>query len=360
MDFAFVGQSDDKTFEWFSKGLLGAMERKGHRRVANGDGAKLIFNFFPSERPRPFRRRAQAIFVCSVTDFPHPFTNHVTQGYPMVPRSLANLVVGLVRNGRGSPDAHFITPEQGHYVVSGETDAERYFEQVYQRIKPMASSTLVIDNFFAPDLPEELWEGDEGTRSIGRAGRKLDELDLLPAPFPMDELLSPRDCRHLKRLFGMGGLSYGNLSARLDANSFWMSASGVDKSRLGRVGHDILLVRGYDAERNGMIVSHPPGVTPRRVSVDAIEHWMIYGEHPAVGAILHVHGWMEGIPSTDFNYPCGTRELGASVAAIVREADDSARCVVGLKNHGLTITGTSLDEIFERVEGRILRTVPME
>ena len=86
-----------------------------------------------------------------------------------------------------------------------------------------------------------------------------------------------------------------------------MSASGVDKSRLETIGRDILLVKGYDAERNGMIVSHPPGVEPRRVSVDAIEHWMIYREHPRVGAILHVHGWMEGIPSTDFNYPCGTR-----------------------------------------------------
>ena len=359
MDFAFVGHAGSRAFEWFAHGLLGVMIRQGHRRVADDDGAKLIFNFFPSEHPRPFRRRAQAIFVCSVTDFPHPFTDHIAQGYHMVPRSLANLVVGLVRNGRGSPDAHFITPEQGHYVVPGETDAECYFEEVYRRIRPMASSTLVIDNLFAPDLPEELWEGDDATRSIARAGRKLDEVDLLPAPFPMDDLLSPRDFRHLKRLFGIGGLSYGNLSARLDADSFWMSASGVDKSRLGRIGHDILLVRGYDSERNGMVVSHPSGVTPRRVSVDAIEHWMIYGEHPSVGAILHVHGWMEGVRSTDFNYPCGTRELGQAVADIVREADDPAKCVVGLKNHGLTITGKSLDEIFDRVEGKILRTVPM-
>ena len=109
-----------------------------------------------------------------------------------------------------------------------------------------------------------------------------------------------------------------------------------------------------------MVVSHPPGVEPRRVSVDAIEHWMIYREHPDVGAILHFHGWMEGIPSTEFNYPCGTRELGQAVADIVREANDPSRCVVGLKNHGLTVTGTSLDEIFERVEGKVLRTVPMD
>ena len=108
---------------------------------------------------------------------------------------------------------------------------------------------------------------------------------------------------------------------------FWMSASGVDKSRLLEVGRDILLVTGYDRERRAMLLSVPPGVEPRRVSVDAIEHWMIYREHPSVGAILHVHGWMEGVPCTAFNYPCGTYELAKAVADMVREAEDPARAV---------------------------------
>ena len=43
----------------------------------------------------------------------------------------------------------------------------------------------------------------------------------------------------------------------------------------------------------------------------------------------------------------------------MREAPDPARAVVGLKNHGLTITGRSLDEILERIEGKLIRTVPM-
>jgi ribulose-5-phosphate 4-epimerase/fuculose-1-phosphate aldolase len=68
---------------------------------------------------------------------------------------------------------------------------------------------------------------------------------------------------------------------------------------------------------------------------------------------------MEGVPCTAFNYPCGTCELAKAVADMVREAEDPARAVVGLKNHGLTITGRSLDEIFERTEGKILPSVPM-
>jgi ribulose-5-phosphate 4-epimerase/fuculose-1-phosphate aldolase len=218
---------------------------------------------------------------------------------------------------------------------------------------------LVIDNVFDQDLPEALWKGDEITHSIARTGKKLDALDLLPAPFPIEEILSERDRKHLKRLYGIGGLSYGNISARLDETRFWMSASGVDKSDLKEIGRDILLVKDYDAERRAMILSVPPGVEPRRVSVDAIEHWMIYREHPKVGAILHVHGWMDGIPSTEFNFPCGTYELGQAVADIVREHEDPSRAVVGLRNHGLTITGPSLDEIFDRIEGRILNVVPM-
>lgn len=359
MEFAFVGAANSSTFRWFAEGLREVMESEGHRYTDEPEQARLVFNFFAKGRPRPFRRHAQAVFVCAVTEFPQPFTDHIAQGYPMLPRALANLAVGLVPGGNGDPEAHFITMEQGHYVVENHTGRDRYFREVYARIEPMASSTLVIDNFFQDDLPEALWKGDAITASICRAGRQLDKLDLLPAPFPMDELLSPRDFRHIKRLFGIGGLSYGNISARYDEDWFWMSASGVDKSRLSRIGHDILMVKDYDAARNGMIVSHPPGVEPRRVSVDAIEHWMIYREHPDVGAILHVHGWMDGIRSTEFNYPCGTYELGKAVADIVREDPDPSRCVVGLKNHGLTITGTSLDEIFERVEGRILRTVPM-
>ena len=359
MDFTFVGSPDNETFRWFSAGLREAMRREGHRYVDDAGGAKLVFNFFPMGRPRPFRRNAQAVFVCAVTEFPHPFTDHIGQGYPTIPRALANLAVGLVPLGSGVPEAHFVTLEQGHYVVRHESGSDDdYFRQVYACVEPMASSTLVIDNFFEPDLPESLWNGDAITESICRAGGKLDELDLLPAPFPMDKLLAPRDFRHLRRIFGIGGLSYGNISARYDAGWFWMSASGINKSNLRAIGRDIMMVKCYDPERNGMVIGIPPGVEPRRVSVDAIEHWMIYREHPEVGAILHVHGWMEGIPSTDFNYPCGTRELGQAVADIVREADDPARCVVGLRNHGLTITGRGLDEIFERVGGKILRTVP--
>ena len=82
--------------------------------------------------------------------------------------------------------------------------------------------------------------------------------------------------------------------------------------------------------------------------------------HPEVGAIVHIHAWWrDPIPSTQVNYPCGTYELAAEVADLVRHAPDPSRAVIGLKNHGLTITGRSIPEIFARIDGMIVPQVPM-
>jgi ribulose-5-phosphate 4-epimerase/fuculose-1-phosphate aldolase len=362
MDFSLAGNHDDPRFKWFVDGIRTVMESKGHTFVPDADGASLVLNCFPRERPRPFRRRAQAVFLVGITDMDpgeKSVGERMPEGYPLLVRSLANLLIGLTGAEDEHPDVHFITPEQGYYKVSTNSDRREFFERVYRRIEPLATSHLVIDNIFEPDLPEELWDGDEITASIARAGQRLDAMNLLPAPFPIDKILSERDRKHLKRLYGIGGLSYGNISARFDETRFWMSASGVDKANLREIGRDILMVKDYDEEKGAIVLSVPPDVEPRRVSVDAIEHWMIYREHPEVGAILHVHAWLEGVPSTEFNYPCGTYELGVAVADIVREHDNPGRAVVGLKNHGLTITGESLDEIFDRVDGKLLQYVPM-
>ncbi len=107
------------------------------------------------------------------------------------------------------------------------------------------------------------------------------------------------------------------------------------------------------------MLSVPPGVEPRRVSVDAIEHWMIYQAHPEIGAILHVHGWLDGIPTTEFNFPCGTEELAVSVAAALAAEPDPAHAVIGLRNHGVTATGASLGEILERIGSSLQVSVPM-
>jgi ribulose-5-phosphate 4-epimerase/fuculose-1-phosphate aldolase len=280
-------------------------------------------------------------------------------------RALANVVVLVSADDR--PAAHFVTLEQGTATIDHTGDDAAFFRQVFTQLAPLASSRLVIANEFRADLEPELRGGDDQTRQIGRAGARLDALHLLPNPFPIEDLLTERDLRHVKLLYGIGGLSYGNLSARRQPPTdsgygpeYWMSASGVDKSRLHEVGRDVLLVRGYDPARDAMVLAVPPDVTPNRVSVDAIEHWMIYREHPDVGAIVHVHAWIEGTPATEIAYPCGTLELADAVASLVRQSPDPVAAVVGQRRHGLTITGRDLDDIFERIDGRIVPHVPMD
>jgi ribulose-5-phosphate 4-epimerase/fuculose-1-phosphate aldolase len=360
--FARHGATGSERLRWFVDGLAAALTTAGYEpRDTAGPDVQVVLHTVDLDRPRPYRRRHAPTFVVAIAVVPGRPDDVLRVGYPVLVRALANVAV-LVSD---EPAAHFVTLEQGTTTIDG--DDATFFARVVGQLAPLASSRLVIANEFRPDLEPGLRGGDEQTRQIGRAGARLDALHLLPNPFPIEELLSERDLRHVKLLYRIGGLSYGNLSARrlppTDSGygpEYWMSASGVDKAHLDEVGRDVLLVRGYDPARDAMILAVPPDLTPNRVSVDAIEHWMIYRKHPDVGAIVHVHAWIDGTPATEIAYPCGTLELADAVAGLVRQAPDPTRAVVGQRRHGLTITGHDLDDIFERLDGRIVAQVPMD
>jgi hypothetical protein len=350
--FAVVGRLATGSLERFVRLLRNALGRAGLFETDDANAADLVINVVDVDDPKPFRRRSRGTFVVGLYERD---SHSLPEDYPMLVRALANIALCYVP-GEG---AWFTTMERGHYGDAAEQSEEALADAVVQRLLPLARARLVIDNEFVTDLEPELWEGDDVTAEVIEAGARLGDLDLLPSPFPIEDLLNERELRHVKRLYGIGGLSYGNLSQRKDEQRFWMSASGVDKSKLETPGRDILLVANYDQAKGRIVLSVPPGVEPRRVSVDAIEHWMIYQAHPGVGAILHVHAWMEGIPATDVNYPCGTEELAASVAELLAAEPNPNEAAIGLRNHGITVTGPSLMAILDRIEPRILRQVPM-
>jgi ribulose-5-phosphate 4-epimerase/fuculose-1-phosphate aldolase len=354
--FAYWGPGRDPLLEEFKEALKAEWLRRGHEFVEGEQpDAEIVFNFINPEKPKPFRRRQRSTYVTIVHALPAPPDDALKVEYPLMVRGLANLGM-LVVPGEA---CHFVTPERGVYSVPDPGDLAQWASEVVDRITPLATSRLVIDNRFEPDLEPELWAGDELTESLYEAGKRLDALGLLPAPFPLHEIVPEKELRAIKRIYGIGGLSYGNLSVRKDERRYWMSASGVDKSNLRVVGKDILMVKDYEEDTGTMVLSVPPDIEPNRASVDAIEHWMIYQEHPEVNAIVHVHAWIPGIPATEFNYPCGTAELALAVADIIREEARPSHAVVGLKNHGITVTGTSLEDIFSRIEPVIEVQVPM-
>ena len=276
--------------------------------------------------------------------------------YRVLVKTMSNVVVHRVGGGGElGGKVHLLTPELGFRTRPDEDLAAR----VVDYVAPLAASKVVIRNRLDEDLPEELWEGDEITRSLAAHGRKLAEMNLLPQVFDIRSLLDERDLRLAMKIFGLKQLSYGNLSARRDAGTFWMTGRGVDKGNLQRVGRDMFLVKGYDPETATILLSVPPGTDPTaRVSVDAIEHYKIYRAVPEVGAIVHVHAWLPGVPATLQSWPCGTEQLADEVRDLVLAAPDPARAVIGLRNHGLTITGPSLEEIFSRIEGKLVQEIP--
>ncbi len=357
VSISLIGEPQSGASERLLAALRGALEREGAVAGETAD-ANFVLNSIDRESPKPFRRKSRGTFVAAVHErdgMPDQIEDSLKLEYPMLVRALANIVLCYVP-GQG---VWFTTMERGHYLVPENGDIDGLATKVVGRLMPLATSRLVIDNEWRTDLEQELWQGDQISAEIKRAGELLGELDLLPSPFPIEDLLSERELRHVKRLYSIGGLSYGNLSMRKDETRFWMTASGVDKAALETPGRDIILVSGYEPAEAKMILSVPPEIESRRVSVDAIEHWMIYQGHPNVGAILHIHAWVEGVPATDVNYPCGTAELARAVSEIIDAEPDPTRAIVGLRNHGITATGDSLLEIIERITPNLLRQVPM-
>ena len=351
LSVAVVGSVESAAGE-LAAHLFDELHARGFTGTEESADVGIVLNVVDPEHPQPFRRRAKGTFVAALWSLPELPADGLRETYPMLVRALANISLCYIP-GRG---VLFTTMERGNYLVP---DGPGLSAAVADRLEPLATSRLVIDNEFRTDLEPELWDGDEHTREIAEVGKRLDALGLLPAPFPVEELVSADDLRRIKRLYAIGGLSYGNLSQRKDSTRFWMSASGVDKANLREPARDILLVSGYDTAGGRIVLSVRPDLEPRRVSVDAIEHWMIYRENPEVGAILHVHAWVEGIEATEINFPCGTEELASSVARLVAAAPDPAHAIVGLRNHGITATGESLTEILDRIEPSLLPQVPM-
>jgi hypothetical protein len=49
-----------------------------------------------------------------------------------------------------------------------------------------------------------------------------------------------------------------------------------------------------------------------------------------------------------------------ALLGLVAASSDPSHAIVGQKNHGLTLTGCSLGEIFDRLADRVVRHVPMD
>lgn len=365
MKFALIENGWNPVRDRIAGDIVQACRARGHELAPAEEGVKFVLNLTDMASPHLFRRRAQSVIIFSLVTADAPPEDLRSLCFTALIRSLSNVVLCAVPRPEAAADGgpawemYFTTPEAGFYHLPYDP------EIVCDKLLPIAAARFAIDNRISEDLPPAFWETSPVIENLRRAAGRLGRLGVLPAPFPLRELLSEDIIRQIYSLFEMKGLSYGNMSAReripgFGGSTFWMTARGVDKSRVSVIGHDFLLVRGRDPETREILVSAPPTFDVRaRVSVDAVEHELIYRTFPGVGAIIHVHAWVDGIVCTRQNYPCGTIDLAEEVVRMLRETPVPGRAVVGLKNHGITVTGPDLDDIFSRLEGRLRTEVRM-
>jgi ribulose-5-phosphate 4-epimerase/fuculose-1-phosphate aldolase len=335
--------------------------KRGNEQVSQEEKSNFVLNIIDLESPKAFRRTCQEEMVVSLTLIRDPINDIKASCYVALVKSISNMLFCIsFQNGKENPKAYSITPEVGFTEFNYSPDV------MYNRMYPVISSHFVLRNKLTWDpLLDEIKVIPE-VEELKIFGRELKKLGVLPAPFPLTEFLDKDLIDQLYRLYQIKGLSYGNLSIRninhkIEGTTYWMTARGVDKSNLQGIGKDILLVNGFDRENGEMLVSVPMKYDQRvRVSVDAIEHYLIYREIPKTGAIVHVHAWIDDVICTSQSYPCGTSELAENVVKLLRQTSSPERTEVGLKNHGLTITGPDINDIFLRIRGRLKTNVPMQ
>jgi ribulose-5-phosphate 4-epimerase/fuculose-1-phosphate aldolase len=357
MKFGVIKNDLKMPQDCFAEDIINVCRQNGDILSDSCNDVNYVLNLTSFQNPKAVRRKSKSTFVVSIiTGENRPEGEDIKDlCYNTLIRTLSNLLIYISANH----ETYFTTPEAGFYEIIFNP------EEIYKKMHPVISSHFATENIFIADLPSHYWNGSVITEQIKFYGKYLDSLGVLPVPFSLKTILTKEQLKHLYKIFGITGASYGNLSARegipiLGEDTFWMTGRGVDKSNLNEIGKDILLVKEFDFRNYSAILSMPRQYDIKsRVSVDAVEHALIYKTFPETGAIIHVHAWMEGILCTRQNYPCGTIELAREVVELFKETEDPSNAAIGLKNHGLTITGRSLHEIFERVSDKLITQVEM-
>ena len=153
------------------------------------DRGRLVINLIDAGDPKPFRRRARGTFVAAIhelSEVPPTSCRRTTPCWSLRPPTSGSCYVP-------EHGVWFTTMERGHYGVEAQNGDERRSptrSSTGWRRSPLAAR----DRQRVPtDFEPELWDGDEVVEEINEAGRRLGDLDLLPAPFPIEDLLDERD-----------------------------------------------------------------------------------------------------------------------------------------------------------------------
>jgi len=89
--FTMNGNKQTPFLNWLAEGIKKEFISRGYMFYhIPEENIKLVFHFIDSEKPRPYRRKAQATFVVSVMETSEKSENIHKSAYPYLIRSLAN------------------------------------------------------------------------------------------------------------------------------------------------------------------------------------------------------------------------------------------------------------------------------
>ena len=144
-----------------------------------------------------------------------------------------------------------------------------------------------------------------------------------------------------------GGYAYGNMSARLDEETFIIS--GTQTGGMARLdANHYCVIDSCDIHEN-RVQSHGP-VEP---SSECLTHAALYASGPSIAAVTHVHSpgiWNNagalGLYLTDPTVTYGTPAMARAVAVAIREmsADETGLLCMGGHEDGVIAWGRTVEQ----------------
>ena len=227
VEYAIWGTATSPEQEEWVRSIGGQFEADDFVRVDAIADADFVLNMFDPAEPKAFRRASRGTYSAAFYELPEAPDDALKASYPMLVRTLSTLCFSACRvTASGSRRWSRARTRVGR--PGGDLRASRAARDVASRDRQRVD----------PDLEPELWDGDEVTADISEsAGASTSSTSFRLRSRSRITSGSGPPARHAP-LLGRRP-SYGNLSARKDETRFWMSASGVDKSKLESVGRDI-------------------------------------------------------------------------------------------------------------------------
>lgn len=148
-------------------------------------------------------------------------------------------------------------------------------------------------------------------------------------------------CKQLAR-YSFLKKTEGNVSKR-SGESMLITAGGSNLSKIDE--NQIVEVLGYRVGKNEILAKGR--LEP---SSESIMHWMIYGNFPEAGGIIHVHDPVlmrnPKILETPIERPYGTMELALEAIGALKKIKFTGKkaMLMRLKNHGILCVGPDLSQ----------------